>query len=145
MNFEPILKIIADAVNGRLSEVNPWKNRVWTTVEDPKEGGNTWAVVELQSEPREIVVGNATMQAAGRLYAQIVPTEGDWSADIIMEYADALSDALCTVVDEWILPSPSESGSFVVLGLNLTGAVRMRADREVGYTVEQPFLLTVQF
>ena len=146
MNFESIVALIAQVVDEQLPEGNPWKGNVTGTVAEPKESLNTWSVVHCVGEPRELVAGNATMQVECRVYGQLVPTEGEWSAAEVVSFADELSAALVAGADELIFPMPrGTTEQWVVLGVQPHGAARMQADKEVGYVVSQPFLLTVQF
>lgn len=145
MNFEPVLQKIAECTDVRLPAGNPWKGCITATVADPKESPNTWACVHLQGEPRELVAGNATMQAECRLYAQIVPTEGPWSAAQMVDFADELTAALQEAAWSMRLPDATSADRWLVLGFHLTGGVTMSAEKAVGYTAEQTFLLTVQF
>lgn len=151
MNFEEITAIIAEWVNDYLPADNPWKGNVTANVADPKDtynaegSGNTWAVVQVNGGAREIVPGNATMQADCRVYAQVVPTEGGWTAADITRFANELGGALVRAADELMVPVNEAATDWVILGVHVNGGATMSAERGVGYSVEQPFLLTVQF
>lgn len=146
MNFEPLMHLLAELVNAALPDTSPWRGKVYPTVADPKEDGtNTFAVVHVSGGVRELVAGNYTMAADCRLYGQLVPTEGGWSAAEVRAFADELSRALVVAADELLTPAPDTAATWVVLGVHLTGAATMEAERGIGYAVELPFQLSVQF
>lgn len=145
MNIEPVLATVAARIREHLPEDNPWKDCLTATVEDPKEGPNTWAVLHAVGEPRELVAGNNTVQATCRLYAQIVPTEGAWSAEQMVQYAAEMADAIALARDDMKLAMYACSARWVVLGLHLAGGGVMRAEEAVGYVFQQSLLLSVQF
>ena len=145
MNIEPVLERVAARVDAHLPEGSPWKGNLTSTVADPKEGPNTWAVVHAAGEPRELVAGNDTVQATCRVYAQIVPTEGTWSAEQVVQFADDLADALRAAQADMRTAEHACSARWLVLGLHISGGAVMRADAAVGYVITLPFLLSVQF
>lgn len=145
MNVEPVLERVAERIDAHLPEGNPWKGNLTATVEDPKEGPNTWAVVHAVGEPRELVAGNGTMQASCTVYAQVVPTEGLWSAQQAVQFADELADALRATAEDMRTAEHAAAERWLVLGLHISGGGTMRADEGVGWVCSLPFLLSVQF
>lgn len=144
MNLEKVLAAVAARIDAHLPAGNPWQGRLTSTVEDPKpDTENTWACVHATGSPVEIVEGNATYRAGCRVYAQVVPTEGEWSAAQLVQFADELADALRYArADLW---PPAHGEDYVVLGLHTTDPAVMRAEPGVGYVALLPFTLSVQF
>ena len=142
MNIEPILERMAAELSAALPQGNPWRGRIYATVAEPKDGLATWGVVYCTGEPREIVAGNATMQAECKLYAQLLPAEGPWSAVQVRRYAVQL----CEVAHAYLRSVQGMRGevAYLVLGAHPSPGA-MQAEAAVGYTVELPFTLTVQF
>lgn len=146
MNFEKITALVAAQLGAALPEENPWRGNVTAAVADPKETGSaTFAVVEVTGGVRDLIPGNYTMQAECRIFGQLVPTEGGWSAEDCRTFADQLSAALVASVDELMTPAPDAEQDWLVLGVHPTGPATMEAQRGVGYVAEVPFTLTVQF
>ena len=145
MTFQDVTAHLAAFVDSALPEGNPLRGNLFPALADPKEGGNTWGVVEVQGTGRDLVPGNFTMQADGRLYAQLVPTEGQWSAAEVQRFFDEAAAALVAGIDALLLPANAQQEKWWVLGCQLTGGGEIKAERAVGYVLEIPFLLTVQF
>lgn len=142
MNIEPILEHMAAELSAALPQGNPWRGRVYATVAEPKDGMATWGTLYCTGEPREIVAGNATMQAECKLYAQLLPSEGPWSAVQVRRFAWELCERAHIYLRS--LRGLSVDVTCLVLGAHPTPGA-MLAERAVGYTVEMPFTLTVQF
>jgi hypothetical protein len=145
MTFQEITARLASFVDDRLPAGNPLRGNLTAVMADPKEGGNTWGVLEATGSGRDLIPGNYTMQTDARLYAQIVPTEGQWSALQLEAFFEETAQALVSGIDELMLPSNAAGDRWLVLGCQCTGGGEIKAERSIGYTLEIPFLLTVQF
>lgn len=145
MTFQEITARLASFVDDRLPVGNPLRGNLTAVMADPKEGGNTWGVLEATGSGRDLIPGNLTMQTDARLYAQIVPTEGAWSAQQLEVFFEETAQALVDGLDELMLPANAAGTSWLVLGCQFTGGGEIKAERSIGYTLEIPFLLTVQF
>ena len=145
MTFQEITARLASFVDDRLPVGNPLRGNLTAVMADPKEGGNTWGVLEATGSGRDLIPGNLTMQTDARLYAQIVPTEGAWSAQQLEAFFEETAQALVDGIDELMLPANAAGTSWLVLGCQFTGGGEIKAERSIGYTLEIPFLLTVQF
>lgn len=145
MTFQDVTAHLAAFVDAALPAGNPLRGNLSAVLADPKEGGNTWGVVEAQGTGRDLVPGNFTMQTDARLYAQLVPTEGQWTAAEVQRFFDEAAAALVAGIDALLLPVNAQQETWWVLGCQLTGGGEIKAERAVGYVLEIPFLLTVQF
>lgn len=145
MTFQEITARLASFVDDRLPVGNPLRGNLSAVMADPKDGGNTWGVLEATGSGRDLVPGNFTMQTDARLYAQIVPTEGAWNSQQLEDFFEETAQALVDGIDELLMPVNAAGDRWLVLGCQITGGGEIKAERAVGYTLEIPFLLTVQF
>ena len=134
MTFQEITARLASFVDDRLPVGNPLRGNLTAVMADPKEGGNTWGVLEATGSGRDLI-----------LYAQIVPTEGAWNAQQLEAFFEETAQALVDGLDELMQPANSAGDRWLVLGCQFTGGGEIKAERSIGYTLEIPFLLTVQF
>ena len=144
MTFDPILKKTAELVEHYLPEGHPLQGRVTPALADAKDlPGNTWAVVELVGTPRDLVEGNFTMQATARVAAQIVPTEGGWSAESLRAFGLQLWLTVSRAVEE--LSKEPTGEHWQLLQARVTTPCVSEPVRAVGYEMEVGLQLTVQF
>lgn len=150
MTNEHVLQELAGLMRPRLSAGNPLAAALYVTVADAKEAEATRTCAVLQtgySSARELIPGNYTWQYPCRLYARFYPPQGDWKAEQMLGWMNEAALALVAALGALGAAPVQEQKErgFVVLDAVCTGGVSWRAEADVGYVGEVPFMVTVQF
>lgn len=144
MNNEPILKQLAAEIRLRLSDENPIKGALYTTVAEAKEEQHTYAVLQTaKTQAKEIVPGNYTWRYPCRLWAMFYPPEDErYTADAFnawMEEAALALVAACAALLE------GKYNTWAPLDATVTGPLQWAASDAGGYEGSIPFSLVIQF